>query len=151
MLKRKKIARLGMLIVVMSLSGCSIQQTPSNRVFSNAQVQYQAKDRKNLTQKRNMEMPSYFLELDYEPGQIALNKAQINKINSVFKKLIYPEEYKLYVSFGSNGDTNQLANLSPVFKRAQDIKKRYGKKVASIQSAYLKNQRPNCIYLRFMA
>jgi hypothetical protein len=148
----KNIAKLGLLVVVVvTLSGCAYHPLKSSKIFSNAQVQYQARERKNTAKRRNMEMPSYFLELDYAPGQIALNKTQIHKINSVFKKLIYPEEYKLYVSFGSGSDKNQLANLSPIFKRAQDIKRKYENKVGSIQIAYLKNQRPNCIYLRLLA
>lgn len=141
--------RMVWLIVIMLLSACA-NQLNSNRIFSNAQVQYQAKERSVISKRSSMEMPSYFFELEYEPTQIALTKAQIKKIDSVFKKLIYPEEYKLYVSFGNGYANNGIKNLSPIIKRAENIKRNYSKKVRDIRVVYLKNQKPDCAYFRLL-
>lgn len=137
------------LVVIMLLSSCA-NQLSSHKIFSNAQVQYQARERSATSKRSSMEMPSYFFELEYEPTQIALNKAQIKKIDSVFKKLVYPEEYKLYVSFGNGFANNGIQNLSPIIKRAEDIKRQYSKKVREIRIVYLKNQKPDCAYFRLL-
>lgn len=142
--------RLLWLIVILCLSACANQQLSSNKIFSNAQVRYQAKERTALSKRSHMEMPSYFFELEYESGQIALNKAQINKIDSVFKKLIYSDEYKLYVSFGTGNSGNKLKSLSPIIKRAEDIKRRYSKQVREVHIVYLKNQKLDCAYFRLL-
>lgn len=144
-------ARLGWLILVLWLSGCVNKPPRSDKIFSDAQILYQTKEKNSIANRRNMEMASYFIELDYNSDQTALSKAQINKIESVFKKLVYPEEYKLYVSFGADNKNNQFANLTPIFKRAQDLKIKYGDKVKSIRIAYVKNQKSNIAFLRLMA
>ena len=96
-------------------------------------------------------MPSYFIDLNYDPTQTQLNPTQINKVEHIFKKLIYPEEYTLYASFGANTEGEQITNLGPVFKRAQDLKTRYSKRVKKIKIVFLKNQKPNCVYLRLLS
>lgn len=130
------------------LSGCVSHPPTAANVFSNAQIQYQSKDSNTIARKRDTEMPSYYFTINYEPNQIALNKKQEKKIEAVFKKLVYPEEYKLYVSFGLEVDNT--SNLSPVLKRAQFIKTSYAAKLKSIQIAYFKNQTPNSAYFRFI-
>ncbi len=137
-------------LLLLCLSGCVSKPTSSDKVFSNAQILYQVKDRQNLANKGDIEKASYFLVLEYQPDQIVLSQAQIKKIDSVFKKLIYSEEYKLYVSFGG-ASVDNLALLTPLLKRAQEIKNRYGKRVNGIQIAYLKNQKSNVAFFRLMA
>lgn len=95
-------------------------------------------------------MPSYFLDLDYEPRQTHLTHMQIKKVEHIFKKLVYPEEYSLYASFGANTKGTEITSLGTIFKRAQDLKTRYGKRVQKIKVVYLKNQKPNCVYLRLL-
>lgn len=144
-------ARLLCFIVALLLYGCAGKPPSSDKVFSNAQILYQAKEKTSMAKRRNMEMASYFIELDYSPEQTTLTKAQVNKIARVFKKLIYPEEYKLYVSFGDGDESSQFSSLGPRFKLAQDIKRKYGNQVKSVQIAYLKNQKPNVAFFRLIA
>lgn len=138
------------LIIVLCLSGCG-QTISSDKVFSNAQIQYQAREEKKaLSNKRAMEMPSYFLDLEYEPSQITLNKTQVHKIDSMLRKIVYPEEYKLYISFGVGDDESQLGDLALIYKRARDIKQQCSKKIKNIKIAYLKNQKSDSVYLRLL-
>lgn len=133
-----------------SLIACVGNKAVPNKIFSNAQVQYEAKEAHKIKNRREMEMPSYFLEIEYQPSQSNLNAVQISKISSLFQKLIYPDEYKLYVSFGASDENHDMADTGLLVKRANDIKKRYAGKVKSIQIAYLKNQKPNSVYLRLL-
>ena len=137
--------KLGLLFFLLLLSGCVSHPPSAAHVFSNAQIQYETKDSNTAARKRDTEMPSYYFTINYEPNQIALTKKQEEKMQSVFKKLIYPEEYKLYVSFGASDN-----KLSPVLKRAQCIKTNYAGKLKSIQIAYFKNQTPNSAYFRLI-
>lgn len=139
------------LILFFGLSACTGKPPASDKVFSNAQILYQAKEKNSISKRRNMEMASYFIELNYSPGQTDLNPLQINKIDAVFKKLVYPEEYKLYMSFGSGDEQNHYTSVGPMMKRAQDIKLKYGKRVKSVHVAYLKNQKSNVAFLRLIA
>ncbi len=143
--------RFALFILVVMLCACVSKPPRSDKVFSNAQILYSEKEKNSILKRRNMEMASYFMELDYAPNQTTLNKAQINKIESVFNKLIYPEEYKLYVSFGADNADSQLASLAPIFKRAEDIKRNYGGRVKNLQIAYIKNQKSNIAFLRLMS
>lgn len=141
----------GYLLALLCLSGCTGHKVASDKVFSNAQILYQMKEESPGAKKAVLAMPSYFIDIEYEPQQTKLNPAQLKKIEAIFTKLVYPEEYKMYASFGANTDASQLASLGPVFKRAQDIKARYGKRVKEIKIVYLKNQKPNCVYIRLLA
>jgi hypothetical protein len=138
--------KFGLPILLLLLSGCVNHPPNAAHVFSNAQIQYQSKDSNTIARKRDTEMPSYYFTINYEPNQIVLNKKQEQKIATVFKKLIYPEEYKLYVSFGAGGDDN----ISPALKRAQYIKTTYAGKLKAVQIAYFKNQTPNSAYFRLI-
>ena len=139
------------LLFALSLSGC-VTQPSADKIFSNAQVRYDFDEDKNaLKNKREMEMPSYFLELEYETAQTELSPAQVNKINAMIGKIVYPEEYKLYISFGAGGNKGEVKSLASVFKRAQDIRNKCKNKgVKNIKIVYLKNQKPDCVYLRLI-
>lgn len=137
-------------LIMVCLTSCSRQKISSDKVFSNAQILYQDKDENQRSKKGALEKPSYFIDLEYDPQQTKLNAAQINKIEKIFPKLVYPEEYRLYASFGANTEGTHMKSLSRVFKRAQDLKSRYGKRVKEIKIVYLKNQKPNCVYLRLL-
>lgn len=140
----------GLLILLLCVTGCASHKVKSTQVFSNAQVLYKKKDTNVASKKTALEMPSFFLDIEYDPQQTKINAAQAKKVEAIFKKLIYPEEYKLYASFGAGTDGSKLSSLGPVLKRAQDIKARYGKKVKDIKIVYLKNQKPDCVYLRLL-
>jgi len=140
---------LGIFLIILLVSGCVNQTDNTAKVFTNAQIQYQSQEPHSIIRKRDMAMPSYFFVIDYEPSQITLNKMQEKRMEAVFKKLIYPEEYKLYVSFGADKN-DKLANLGPVLKRAQDIRRKYTGKLKSIQIAYIKNQKPDSAYFRLI-
>ncbi len=133
------------------LSSCALHQPEVDKIFSNAQVQYQTRGEKTLANRRGIEMPSYFIDLEFDPKQTKLNKVQLAKIDAVFKKLIYPEDYKLYVSFGAAGDDDTIDNIRPILKRAEEIKKKFNGKVKDVQISYLKNQKSNGAYLRLLA
>lgn len=139
-------------IVICSILLCGCVNEPRNvaKVFSNAQVQYQAQEPEAQSRKKNTEMASYFFNLDYKPQQESLNKHQKNKIDLALKKLIYPEEYKLYVTLGA-GDGQKMAQLTSVLKRAQNIRKQYAGKVKSIEIAYIKQQKPDSAYFRLIS
>ncbi|PWY55686.1 hypothetical protein DGG96_10355 [Legionella qingyii] len=139
------------LVVLFGLSACTNSKISSDRVFSNAQVLYQKKEQSSHDKQAALQMPSYFIELEYEQGQTNLSPAQVKKVDAMLKKIVYPDEYKIYASFGSSGEKNQVVNLAPVFKRAEDIKSRYSKRVKEIKVAYLKNQKPDCVYIRLLA
>ncbi|KTD04752.1 hypothetical protein OQJ19_07995 [Fluoribacter gormanii] len=139
------------LVVLFGLSACTNSKISSDRVFSNAQVLYQKKEQNSHVKQAALQMPSYFLELEYEQGQTNLSPAQVKKVEAMLKKIVYPDEYKIYASFGSSGEKNQVVNLAPVFKRAEDIKSRYSKRVKEVKVAYLKNQKPDCVYIRLLA
>lgn len=109
------------------------------------------KEQNSHVKQAALQMPSYFLELEYEQGQTNLSPAQVKKVEAMLKKIVYPDEYKIYASFGSSGEKNQVVNLAPVFKRAEDIKSRYSKRVKEVKVAYLKNQKPDCVYIRLLA
>ena len=141
---------LGLGLLLLGISSCMDQKVSSDKVFSNAQILYQDREENPGSKRSALEMPSYFLEMEYDAKQTKLNPTQIKKIEKLFTKLIYPEEYKLYVSFGARTKGSQMADLSKVFKRAQDIKVRYGKRVKQLKIVYLKNQKPNCVYLRLL-
>lgn len=141
---------LAFVTVLFCLSGCS-HKVSSDKVFSNAQILYQAKETNPAAKKTALAMPSYFIDIEYDPQQIQLNPAQIQKVERIFAKLIYPEEYRLYVSFDAPTQGSQIKQLGNVFKRAEYIKKHYGKRVKEIKIVYLKNQKPNCVYLRLLA
>jgi hypothetical protein len=139
------------LVVAFFLSGCTTQHMSADKVFSNAQVQYQLKaNKKELTEKRAMEMPSYFLDLEYESFHATLNEMQYHQIDLMLKKILYPDEYKFYISFGVGGSNSQMSNLALVYKRAQDIKHRFGSRIKHIKIAYLKNQKTDTVYLRLL-
>ncbi|MFA6303018.1 MAG: hypothetical protein WC627_07785 [Legionella sp.] len=140
----------GLALLLLFITACSGHKVKSAQVFSNAQIMYQEKDNNAVAKKTALQMPSYFLDIEYNPKQTKLSTAQAKKIDSVFAKLIYPEEYRLYASFGANTNSTHLANLGPIFKRAEDLKKRYGKQVKEIKVVYLKNQKPDCVYLRLL-
>lgn len=143
-----KLFYLPILLLLVLFCGCT--KPPSTaQIFSNAQVQYQTKDQSALVRKRDMEMPSYYFEMLYEPKQIALNSSQEKKIEAILKKLVYPEEYQLYVSFGT-GQTNNLSHLNPVLKRAEFIKTKYGANFKAVKIAYLKNQTRDSAYFRLI-
>ena len=138
------------LIVIFFLSACTNSKINSDRIFSNAQVLYQKKEQNAHVKETELQMPSYFLELEYKHDQTRLSDKQIKKIETIFKKLVYPDEYRMYASFGANVANNQMASFSNVFKRAADIKKRYGKRVKEVKVAYLKNQKSDCVYIRLL-
>jgi hypothetical protein len=141
---------LGFIFIIVCITSCTGQKITSDKVFSNAQILYQVKEENSGSKKGALEMPSYFIDLEYEPQQNKLNQTQANKVEKIFPKLVYPEEYKLYASFGAATEGTQIASLSTVFKRAQDLKTRYGKRVKEIKIVYLKNQKPDCVYLRLL-
>jgi hypothetical protein len=141
----------GFLALLVFITGCTGHKVTTDKVFSNAQIMYQVKEQNPSKKSSELAMPSYFLDLEYDPKQTKLNKVQAKKIENLFPKLVYPEEYKLYASFGANIEGSQIANLAPIFKRAQDIKARYGKRVKEVKIVYLKNQKPDCVYLRLLA
>ena len=138
------------LVIVLGLSACTNPKINSDRVFSNAQILYQKKEPNTHIKEASLQMPSYFMELTYEQGQTKLSAEQVKKVETMFKKLVYPDEYQLYATFGSSNTKSQIADLAPLFKRAEDIKKRYSKKVKDVKVAYLKNQKPDCVYLRLL-
>lgn len=133
--------------LLFNLMGCTTQPPNSAKIFSNAQVQYHTQKPASLARTNEMLMPNYFFDIEYKAQQIALNKAQEKKMESVFKKLVYPEEYKLYITLGA-GET---ANLTPMLKRAQYIKQKYAGKLKAIEIAYIKNQKPNSAYFRLIS
>lgn len=138
------------IITIIWISGCTNQHISSDKVFSNAQILYHDKEENTNARRSALEMPSYFLDLEYRPTQTKLNSMQIKKVERIFKKLVYSDEYTLYASFGANTQGIQITGLRPLFKRAQDLKIRYGTRVKKIKIVYLKNQQPNCVYLRFL-
>lgn len=137
------------ILLVLCLSGCTNSKITSDKVFTNAQVLYQEKEHANSKQMA-LQMPSYFLDLEYAQGQTKLSTTQIKKIDTLLKKLDYPDEYRIYASFGANGSKNQVAYLADILKRGDDLKKRYGNKVKKVKIVYLKNQRPDSVYIRLL-
>lgn len=136
--------------LLFALSGCTTQPPNSAKIFSNAQVQYHTQKPASLARTNELLMPNYFFDIEYKSKQIALNKAQEQKMESVLKKLVYPEEYKLYISLGA-GEHGLSENLTPMLKRAQYIKQKYAGKLKAIEIAYIKNQKPNSAYFRLIS
>lgn len=141
---------LGFIFIMVCITSCTGQKISSDKVFSNAQILYQVKEENSGAKKGAVEMPSYFIDLEYDPQQTKLNPAQIKKVEKIFPKLVYPEEYRLYASLGAVTEGAQISSLSTVFKRGQDLKARYGLRVKEIKIVYLKNQKPNSVYLRLL-
>jgi hypothetical protein len=135
---------------VFCLCACVNSGVQSDKVFTTAQILYQQKDAGSKTKEAALQMPSYFLDLEYSAGQTQLSAAQLQKVDALLKKLDYPDEYKIYASLGAGGSNDQVSNLAPILKRAEDIKKRYSHQVKEVKVAYLKNQKPDSVYIRLL-
>lgn len=138
-----------MCLFVIFLTGCVTKPPSSASVFANAQAHYLSKESDSMVRKRDLQMPSYFFNTEFKPNQIELTALQENKINALLKKSIYPEEYKLYVSFGLGNESN-VNQLKQAMKRGEYIKAHYAEKVKKIQIAYIKNQQSDTAYFRLI-
>jgi hypothetical protein len=141
--------KIWMCLCVVPLAGCVTKPPSSASVFANAQAHYLSKESDSMVRKRDLQMPSYFFNTEYKQHQVELTASQENRINSLLKKSIYPEEYKLYVSFGL-GNENNVNQLKLSMKRGEFIKARYAGKVKKIQIAYIKNQQSDTAYFRLI-
>lgn len=137
-------------LLVCCLCACMNPEVKSDKVFTTAQILYQNKQKTATNKEAALQMPSYFIDLEYTSGQTKLSAAQSKKIDALLSKLDYPDEYRIYASLGAGSSDNAIPNLAPVFKRANDIKSRYGAKVKEVKVAYLKNQKPDSVYIRLL-
>lgn len=138
------------IFLCMSLISCAINGgVPSNKVFTQAQIQFESKrDGQKIVNVAGL-MPSYFSDIKYEPSQTGLTEEQVNTIGLLFSKVDYPDEYVLYISLGTK-NTKDYKRIDIVTQRAKNLKKMLSKKVKEIHVAILPNQEEDSAYLRLL-
>lgn len=91
-----------------------------------------------MVRKRDLQTLAVIFNTEYRQHQVELTASQENRINSLLKKSIYPEEYKLYVSFGL-GNENNVNQIKLSMKRGEFIKSAICRKVKNTNCIHKKS------------
>lgn len=151
MKKQNKIAIIGLFFALV-LGGCANNKAlTSDKVFTNARIQYQTKQSTNKIVSSKGLTPSYFMDIAFDPEQVKLSRVQLKQVDDFMAKVDYPDEYTVYISIGLRASEPNYKKIEQAMNRGKALKALLQSKVKEVQIALLPNQQSDSAYIRLLA